>query len=99
MGLDLDKVIVAFCADSLAQWEVAIHRQQVLFIKTPIAVFVSIELPAERLNQYNLTNLMKETCATLVFEKIIVNSQQIAELGCEKKVGPKMEIRIFLQNA
>lgn len=42
-------------------------------------------------------NYLKEITATLVYEKIIKNTQQIKEIGIEKVQSDKDEVLIFFQ--
>lgn len=93
----MEKVIIAFNNKSIGEWMQSIHNQQVIRIISPISVHVSISVPEAFYDTFNVTNLLKEVTATLVYEKFIANSQQIKEIACEKKKSQHQEFCLFLQ--
>lgn len=96
MALNMDKVLVAFNNKSFGEWERSVHEQQVLHFISPMSVFISVTVPSKDYEKLNLLNMTKLITATLVFEKVLANTQQIIEIGAEKKKGFKSEINIFL---
>ena len=97
MALDFDKLIVSYTDTTLGQWMNCIHGAGAFTIETPVKLFVSFQYTKQKdLNRANLTNYIKETSATLVYEKIVKHSQQFVEVSVEKKIGPRTEINLFL---
>lgn len=101
MPYNTDKLIMAFTDDRLGSWLKAIGGTgKALSIEEPISVFVSFTFESEDvIKKANLVSYLKEIVATLVFERIIKNTQQVTEIGIEKKLGRKQEVNIFLQQS
>lgn len=98
MPFNSKKVIIGYSAPRLGVWLHEYKGFEGMAIAEPIGLFISFTFDSsDAIKRANLVGYLKEVIAVLVFEGTIKNTQQIAEIGIEKKLGSKSEVNIFLQ--
>lgn len=85
--LEMNKVIIAYNSRTVGEFKEAIHGQNDIHIISPISVFISITVPADQYDKFNVMEITKEVTAQLAYDKLIHNISQIKEVAIEKKKG------------
>lgn len=97
MPLEMSQVITMFNASNLGELLVRLETSSNLSLIMPIRLFVSFQYVDEvDLKKANLKSFISEIIAQLIACKVIVNTQQIRELGVEKVHGDKKEVLLFI---
>lgn len=99
MPLEMDRFIVGFSHRRLGLWIKEMQTNK-LTISTPIELYVSYRISGDvNLARCNAINLLREIIATMIYSRMISNTQQVYEVGFEKKRGERDEVSIIVLGA
>lgn len=97
MEFEAEKVLIAFNNKTMGEWLKMIQGKSPITIGEPVKLFVQFDFEAaEQVAKANTMNALKEIVATLVFEKLIKNTQQIWGIMVKKTISSKRGVTICI---